>query len=95
MLSKATWLSWLKRLCSKQKMVSSKLAATLFLAAIGYLAAKNKTAVSFELTISFFLDRHSNQLSHTALLIGIKNLHCSNKSASQQRDRQILKELCA
>ena len=49
-------------------MVSSKFTATLFLAAIWYLAAKNNATVSFELTIYCLLDRRSNQLSHTALL---------------------------
>ena len=53
--SKTVWLSWLERLTSKQEMLSSKLIAVLFLAAIWYLAAKNKAAVSFELTISCLL----------------------------------------
>ena len=51
-LSKAVWLSWLKRLSSKQEMVSLKLTVALFLAAKYQMAAKNKTAVRFELTIS-------------------------------------------
>ena len=67
-VSKAAWLSWLKRLSSKQEMVSSKLTVALFLAAIWYLAAKNNATVGFELTISCLLDRRFNQLSHAAFL---------------------------
>ena len=73
-VSKAAWLSWLKRLSSKQEMVSSKLIEELFLAAIWYLAAKNNATVSFELTIFCLLDRRINQLSHTALLTLIEKI---------------------
>ena len=65
--SKAAWLSWLERLSSKQKMVSSKLTVAFFLAAKYQMAAKYKTAVRFELTISCLLDKHFNQLSYAAL----------------------------
>ena len=73
-LSKAAWLSWLKRLSSKQEMVSSKLTVALFLAAKYQMAVKNRIVVSFELTISCLLDRRFNQLSHTALLILIEKI---------------------
>ena len=63
------WLSWLKRLSSKQEMVSSKLTEALFLAAKYQMAVKNRIAMSFVLTISCLLDSHFNQLSYTALLI--------------------------
>ena len=66
-------MALLKCLSSKQEMVSSKLTATLFLAAIWYMAAKNKSAMSFELNIPCLLDRRFNQLSHAALLIFSKN----------------------
>ena len=68
-VSKAAWLSWLKRLSSKQEMVSSKLTVALFLAAKYQMAAKNKTAVRFEITISYLLDKRFNQLSYAAMLI--------------------------
>ena len=67
-VSKAVWLSWLKRLSSKQEMVSLKLTVALFLAAKYQMAVKNRIAISFELTISCLQDRRFNQLSHTALL---------------------------
>ena len=73
-ISKAAWLSWLKRLFSKQEMVSSNITEALFLAAIWYLAAKNNATVSFKLTISCLLDRRFNQLSHTALLTLIEKI---------------------
>ena len=80
------WLSWLKRLSSKQEMVSLKLTAALYLAAIRYSAAKTNATCSFELTISYLLERRFNQLSYAALFQIMKNLHYSNKSASQQKD---------
>ena len=43
-LSKAAWLSWLKRLASKQEVLSSKLIVALLLAAIWSLAVKNNNA---------------------------------------------------
>ena len=51
-VSKVAWLSWLERLSSEQKIVSLKLTVALLLAAKYQMAAKNKTAVVFELTIS-------------------------------------------
>ena len=67
-ISKAAWLSWLKRLSIKQEMVSSNLTIALFLAAKYQMAAKNNASVRFELTISCLLGRCFNQLSHAALL---------------------------
>ena len=58
--SKAAWLSWLERLSSEQEIVSSKLIVALFLAAKYQMAAKNKTAMKFELTISCQLDKRFN-----------------------------------
>ena len=49
-------------------MVSLKLTAALFLASKYQKVAKNKFKVSFELTISYLLDRRSNQLIHAAML---------------------------
>ena len=51
-INKAVWLSWLKRLSSKQEMVSSNLTVALFLAAKYQMAAKNNASVRFDLTIS-------------------------------------------
>ena len=66
--SKAAWLSWLGRLSNEREMVSSKLTIALLLAAKYQMAAKKKTAVFFEHTISCLLDRRFNQLSYAALL---------------------------
>ena len=66
-INKAAWLSWLKCLSSKQKIVRSKLNVAFFLAAKYQMAAKYKTAVRFKLTISCLLDKRFNQLSYAAL----------------------------
>ena len=72
--SKAAWLSWLERLSSGQDIVSSKLTVALFLAAKYQMAAKNRIAVRFELTITCLLDRRFNQLSHAAMLYLYKKI---------------------
>ena len=51
-ISEAVLLSWLELLSSKQEMLGSKLTIALFLAAKYQTAAKNKAAVSFQLSIS-------------------------------------------
>ena len=51
----AVWLSWSKRLSSKQEMLSSKFIAVLCLVAKYQMAAKNKAAMSLQLNISCLL----------------------------------------
>ena len=68
-VSKAAWLSWLKRLSSKQEMVSSKLTEALLLAAKDQMAAKSNATMSFELNTSCLLARRFNQLSHIAFIL--------------------------